>query len=625
LKENLKYKNTILYFFNKDISISAWLISAAAIVFLHLGLNHTSVLSWDVFGYYLYLPASLIHHDIYLQDYSWVDHLFQQYDISSTFYQAVKWETGNWIIRYTPGMALLYLPFFIIGHLIAAILGFPQDGFSPPYQYAVSYGMLIYPIAGLWYMRKWMNSYFSNSTTALTILILVFGTNFLHLAGESSTLTHVPLFTLYILLLIQIDKFAGRENKTDIILTGFLAGLIILIRPTEAILLTIPLLWKIKSTGLSDFLGELKKRALSFLPAGLIIAVSILPMLIYWKIGSSSWLINSYRNPGEGLDFLDPHFSLFLFSFRKGWLIYTPIALMMLTGLWLMYRKKHMLFPAFSSFFIAALYVSASWTCWWYAGGCYSQRTMVQVYASLAFPLAFATDYLLKKNKAVKFICFSIISALLALNLFQFWQFKHDILDHERMTGEAYAHIFLSTEKDPETDELLLVNRSTGAEDKLEETEIMKAEIVFENDFENDDEAISEGKEINNKVSFIGGEKEFFDLYINTYDQITDRYYFWIRAKAWYYIPENYTGDSPGIVAHFENKTGAYKYRHKVIKNSDLKKGSWNEISMDYLSPEPRSVKDRIKVYLWHPSQEKIMIDSLQVTLLEPEAENPTP
>ncbi len=31
------------------------------------------VLAWDVFGYYLYLPAAFIHNDIALRDRTWTD------------------------------------------------------------------------------------------------------------------------------------------------------------------------------------------------------------------------------------------------------------------------------------------------------------------------------------------------------------------------------------------------------------------------------------------------------------------------------------------------------------------------------------------------------------------------
>jgi len=44
-----------------------------------------NILSWDVFGYYLYLPSAFIYEDPLLEDASYVDDIFKKYNNSSTF------------------------------------------------------------------------------------------------------------------------------------------------------------------------------------------------------------------------------------------------------------------------------------------------------------------------------------------------------------------------------------------------------------------------------------------------------------------------------------------------------------------------------------------------------------
>lgn len=602
-----------------------WFFSLAAIFFIHTGHNHDEVLNWDVFGYYLYLPALFIHNDLYLQHYDWLEALFNQYEISSTFYQALKWETGNWIIRYTPGMAVLYLPFFIIGHLTAGILGMPQDGLSAPYQYAIDYGVLLFPFLGLWFTRKWLKLYFHDNIVAISLIILVFGTNFLHMAADVPALTHVPLFSLYAIFLYYTEIYFIKNDRKTLFIVAASAGLIILTRPTESALLCIPFLWKINSDSTKNFFFEIRKRTMIFLPAALITGIIIFPMLIYWKIGSGSWFINSYRNPGEGLDFLDPHFRLFLLSFRKGWLIYTPLSVLMMIGIWLMFKKKEGPYAAIGIFFLLALYISASWTCWWYAGGCYSQRNMVQVYAALALPLSFCVRHIREMKQAMQWMIFAVVTTLIALNLFQHWQFRHDIIDHERMTGAAYKQAFLKTSRVPEIEAALLIDRSAGEDELKEDHSGFVIQKLRSIDFPAEEKFSNSGIPPEEKNGYVGGAKEFLDLYTAQVHEITDKYYFWIKVSAEIFIPEHYEGDSPGIVVHFEHKEGAYKYRHKVLKNENLKKGSWNELSMYYLSPEARSKKDRIKIYLWHPSPQKVRVKQLNALLLEPEEENPIP
>ena len=42
-----------------------------------------------------------------------------------------------------------------------------------------------------------------------------------------------------------------------------------------------------------------------------------------WKWQTGSWVVYSYKD--EGFDFMHPHFWEFLFSFQKGWLLWSPI------------------------------------------------------------------------------------------------------------------------------------------------------------------------------------------------------------------------------------------------------------------------------------------------------------
>jgi hypothetical protein len=348
-------------------------------------------------------------------------------------------------------------------------------------------------------------------------------------------------------------------------------------------------------------------------------------MLLYWKGGSGEWFINSYRNPAEGLDFRNPYLKEFLFSFRKGWLVYTPIGLFMVFGILIMWKRKISSAMAMSIFAILSIYIYASWTCWWYAGACYSQRTMVQTYALLSLPMAFSIDAILRQKSLIRISLSGMLLLLILFNLFQMWQFNHNIIDHDRMTGEAYQAVFLKTQKPRNLESLLLVNRSTGAEESISTSERLIATSVYVNDFEKDSTAIEAAGLDGSKAGEIGAKREFFDLYRGVFNQITDKYYFWLRINFSVFIPEDYTEDSPGIVVHFENEEGVYKYRHHVVKNRDLKKGAWNEISMDYQSPEPRKYSDRMKAYLWHPSKQALKMDQIYVTLFQPDEENPTP
>ena len=48
------------------------------------------------------------------------------------------------------------------------------------------------------------------------------------------------------------------------------------------------------------------------------------------------------------------------------------------------------------------------------------------------------------------------------------------------------------------------------------------------------------------------------------------------------------------------------------------KKNQWNQLEFLYLSPEVRANSDNFKVYLWHPTKNKVYIDNFTISVLIP-------
>jgi len=94
-------------------------------------------LSWDNYGYYLHLPATIIHHDVGLENREWVDVLNNTYQKDRPFYQVWGGQKNRLVNVYPVGLAVCNLPFFLGGHAAAKMLGYPADGLSPPYQWAM--------------------------------------------------------------------------------------------------------------------------------------------------------------------------------------------------------------------------------------------------------------------------------------------------------------------------------------------------------------------------------------------------------------------------------------------------------------------------------------------------------
>ena len=336
------------------------------------------MLSWDVFGYYLYLPSHFIYADLGLLNQEWLMNLMDSYQPSSTLYQAVKLENGNWVIKYTLGLSLLYSPFFFLAHLIAEPLGYSADGLSLPYQYSITAGGIVYAIIGLIYFAKVLLHFFNQYVASTVIIIIFFGTNYFHLTIYDGTLlSHNFLFTFYAILIYYTIEWYKNNRLKHAIIIGLSIGLITLIRPSEAICILIPLLWCSKNENyFKNKLALLKTYFPHLLMVLFCSLIVLIPQFLYWKKIAGDYLFYSYTNPGEGLDFLSPHTFDFLFSFRKGWFIYTPIMAFAFAGLFYLYKKNKAIFYATTIFIILDVYISSSWTTWWYAGGSFSSRSL---------------------------------------------------------------------------------------------------------------------------------------------------------------------------------------------------------------------------------------------------------
>ena len=111
-------------------------------------------LSYDVYGYYLYLPLTFIYGDLGMQNPDLVFELMERYHSSGVFYQGHLTESGNYVMKYTMGQSILYAPFFFIGHLITHLTSYPSDGFSKPYEISIFIGGIVYTLIGLYFFYQ---------------------------------------------------------------------------------------------------------------------------------------------------------------------------------------------------------------------------------------------------------------------------------------------------------------------------------------------------------------------------------------------------------------------------------------------------------------------------------------
>lgn len=596
-------------FQKRHLSVYVVLLLAVSLVVFRTISLPTRALSWDVFGYYLYLPAIFIYDDPALEKQDWLDEVMEKYQPSATLYQLVTGNEGKRVIKYTSGLALIYSPFFLIAHWIAPSMGYPADGFSLPYQLILSFGGILWAIAGLILLRKLLLRLFDDATSAITILLIGFGTNYFQLtAFDGTLLSHNFLFTLYAFLLYTTIRWYDRPTHGRAFQMGLTCGLITLIRPSEIVCLLIPLFWNAGSWKQFIFRFKIMKtnifHVLSFVAPAIIIG-SV--QLLYWKITTGSWIFYSYDNPGEGFRFFPPYIYEFLFSFRKGWFVYTPLMIFAFIGFYHLHKRSKAWNLAILLFVLADLWIVSSWSCWWYAGGSFSARAMLPAYVLLSLPLASLIEDVLL-HRARWFAVF-IGLALIVLNLFQTWQFETGIIDKERMTKDYYWAVFGKTNIDKDKlDELLLVERSTESRDTFKHKDRYEKRSLFGPSPVSSD--TTGALKLNGLNPYAPGPEI-------AYSDLTSFDHAWIYASVEVFIPESYQGQLPRLVAAFHHKGEAYKYRSETISPDSLKPGDWNTISFYYLTPEVRTPNDNLKVYVWQREPSTIYIRNFNVEVWE--------
>lgn len=406
------------------------------------------IINHDAVSYYAYLPAVFVYDDIYFR---FTESLPEDFE-GRIWYQETP--MGHRGLKMTMGNAFLWSPFFALAHLYARAGGAVADGYSAPYQAALFLAAVFYLALGLCFLRRLLLRYFRDGTTAVVLVILLLATNLMHYVISEPGMTHVNSFCLFALFLLVADSWVDTPRWKQSALLGLTLGLISLIRPTNALLVILLPFWKL--TSLSDFRNRIR-HFLKHWQHQLVILAGILiiwtPQLLYWKTVSGHWFYYSYGN--EGFFFLKPHLWKGLFSWRKGWLIYTPVMLLSLPGLFIWRKKQRGHVLAISIYLTLHLYVTFSWWCWWY-GGSFGSRPMIETYAVLALPLAAGLESLAGRKPLRRILLAVLLAFLIFLNQFQIKQYRISLLHWDSMSWPAYKAIFLKNHW-PENYEKLII------------------------------------------------------------------------------------------------------------------------------------------------------------------------
>jgi len=406
--------------------------------------NPIRIIQDDVHLYYIYLPAVFVHHDLTFGFFQ------EEPDYQRKFWLSAHPETGVRIPKMSMGMAMVYAPFFLVAHYIVMPLTGATGGvYAIPYKVALVVASLLYLLLGLWLLRKLLLSYFGEAAVSITLVVVAFGTNMLWYVTHEPAMSHIFSFALILLMAVQTQRWLAKPGIKQSLLPGLLFGLIVLIRPTNIIFGMIILFMPGKAVYrfrervqfiLSNY------RGLIIMIAGFLMVWA--PQLVFWKFASGSWFYYTYGE--EGFFFGNPQVFSSLFSWRKGWLVYTPLMLLAFAGLPLLYRKQRGLFNLTAIMLVLLVWVNASWWCWWF-GGSFGNRAYIDGYGIFAFGVAAVAQAMLTQRFRLLRAAFLLITGFFVfLSAFQQWQYRQGIIHYDAMTRAAYSDAFFETTQRPD-------------------------------------------------------------------------------------------------------------------------------------------------------------------------------
>ncbi|MCA0234774.1 MAG: hypothetical protein LCH81_00155 [Bacteroidetes bacterium] len=583
-----------------------WLFIAAISFFYYPKWKNAgteSTLSWDVSGYYWYLPAVFIYKDVKHLEFS--QDILKKYQCTPDFQQALPLPNGNMVLKYSSGLALQYLPFFAVAHAVAAPLGYAPDGFSTPYQLAIHIGGLLMCLIGLFFLRKVLLQYFSDRVVSIVLLCLVFATNYLNFAAIDMPQTHNWLFTWYAILLYLSDRFYRQPGLGKAAGIGAVVGICALTRPTDFISVLIPLFWgmpSLRRDAIRERLRFIRHHAAMYTTAMVITALIGSIQLCYWKYVSGHWLVYSYGE--QSFSWLKPHVYYYMFSARTGWLVYTPVMLFALLGLISLYRMK-INFWALFLFILINTYIVTAWDIWWYGG-----RAMVQSYAVLSFPLA-AFIAAVEGSKIKKTLFYVVLAAFAYYNLWYTHQMhRGGLVDPYNMT-RPYFWAVLGRFKVPEETVKLYDTRYIYTGNRKE-----VKEIFFDN-FDADTTLLKAGKQFNGTpCEFVGAGKEYTQIASVPLEPGAAT---WLRLSADFKcsLKEWENWRMPQLCVMFKDGTKnvkGYSIRmHRFLNNGD-QKNLYIDVKL------PKKTFHSVDLYVWNPgSPQELLIDNMRAELYEEE------
>lgn len=372
----------------------------------------------DGIYYYAYLPTVLIDHDL---------------DFTNQYHKLLLPPPGGWanspingaLNKYSIGVAILWAPFFLIGHVVAvalraAGLSIALDGMGYVYQVPTLLGSLTYGFAGILLVYRSCRRFFSASASTSAAILIWLATNLIYYMIAEPSMSHACSFFATALFMELWLRSRPLPEFRQWILLGIAAGLVVLVRLPDATWLALPFidtLLALRNSGK----GSWGRQIGGFVCFGVAVLLMLVPQMVVWQILNGSPATPGYVRAQEVFHWLAPQVLKVLFSFCHGLYVWHPVLLFATAGLVVLHRRDRLLSLLLGLMFAVQIYVIGSWFAW-YGGAAFGGRMLISSLPALALGLAALIDWA-AEHKALP-VAGVLSSALIVWNALFFAQYR---------------------------------------------------------------------------------------------------------------------------------------------------------------------------------------------------------
>jgi hypothetical protein len=382
----------------------------------------------DMDNYYSYLPTFITHHD-------W------GFTKNRKGYWLEYFENGRACNKYTMGVALIELPGYLTGIALEKITGNATEGYGPLYLKTIVLFILGYVLTGYFFLWKVLLRFATPLIAGFTLLALFFCSNLYCYTFLYPFMPHASMFALNCILIYLTIRWYESAKIKHLYLIALLFGLSVLIRPSNFTVAIIPALWGVFSfnTLKQRILFWKKLPLLNIMIAMLLFLLPYSLQILHWKYVTGEFLYDGYN--GESFFLSDPKLFKQWFSFRTGWLIYSPFMVFSVFGFITLYRYFKPAFYSIVIYTVVTFYLLSCWWAWSFAGS-FGMRAYIDSYGFLAIPLATFLNYCKIRKVVISGLAFLAVTTGI-MNIVQTSQYKITIIHWSDNTFETYKLVFM--------------------------------------------------------------------------------------------------------------------------------------------------------------------------------------